>query len=217
MAQVELEGRAVDVASIFCVGRNYAGHIAELGNVQEDMPVVFLKPLGALLADGANFTLPSYSSDVHHECELVLLMGQDADRLTPEQALAAVAGYGVGLDMTARDVQTLLKQKGHPWTRGKGFRGAACVSSFVAASRVSDPARLRFSLTVNGEVRQSGDTAMMLLGVAQLVSWLSQEYGLQAGDLIYTGTPAGVAAVHAGDVMQVELAGLVSASWKVVR
>lgn len=217
MARVVLEGRGVEVASIFCVGRNYAGHIAELGNVRDEMPVVFLKPQRALLADGGQIPLPAYSSDVHHECELVLLIGKNADDLSPEQALGVIAGYGIGLDMTARDIQTQLKQKGHPWTRGKGFRGSACVSAFVAASRVPDPARLRFSLQVNGEVRQNGDTAMMLLGVAPLVSWLSKEYGLLAGDLIYTGTPAGVGPVHAGDVLQAELNGLVSASWTVVR
>jgi 2-keto-4-pentenoate hydratase/2-oxohepta-3-ene-1,7-dioic acid hydratase in catechol pathway len=161
--------------------------------------------------------MPSYSNDVHHECELVLLIGCDADNLTPEQALAAVAGYGVGLDMTARDVQTELKQKGHPWTRGKGFRGAACVSEFVAAQRVSDPTQLQFSLRVNDQLRQHGNTNMMLFGVAQLVSWLSCEYGLLAGDLIYTGTPAGVAPLHDGDRLHAELHGLVSASWKVER
>ena len=215
MTSVRLEGREVEVASIYCVGRNYAAHIAELGNVEEAMPLVFLKPQRALLRDGQCFALPAYSSDVHHECEMVLLMGRDAVHLAPEQALSAVAGYGIGLDLTARDVQNELKQKGHPWTRAKGFRGSACISDFVAAARVSDPTRLSFSLNVNGERRQSGDTALMLFSVARLVSWLSTEYGLLAGDLIYTGTPAGVAAIHGGDVLQAELGTLVAATWKV--
>lgn len=217
MASVMLDGRPVDVASIFCVGRNYAAHIAELGNVPDTMPLVFLKPLRALVPPGGQFALPAHSKDVQHECELVLLIGRDADNLTPATAPQAIAGYGIGLDLTARDIQSELKQKGHPWTRAKGFRGAACVSDFVDAARVEDPARLRFALKVDGELRQSGDTAMMLFGVHRLVAWLSTEYGLSAGDLIYTGTPAGVGGVHPGNVLDAELAGLVSARWTVAR
>jgi 2-keto-4-pentenoate hydratase/2-oxohepta-3-ene-1,7-dioic acid hydratase in catechol pathway len=215
MAKVWLEKREQNVASIFCVGRNYVAHIAELGNVQDEMPLVFLKPHRALLADGAPLALPAYSSDVHYECELVLLIARDADDVSEQEALDVIAGYGIGLDLTARDVQTVLKQKGHPWTRAKGFRGSACVSSFVAANRVQDPARLHFTLSVNGSLRQDGNTALMLSGVARLVSWLSQEYGLSAGDLIYTGTPAGVGALQAGDVLEATLDGLVSARWTV--
>ncbi|MBV8047080.1 MAG: fumarylacetoacetate hydrolase family protein [Paludibacterium sp.] len=217
MAKVTLEGRPTAVGSIFCVGRNYAAHIAELNNVRDDMPLVFLKPQRALVPPGGSLTLPDYSHDVHHECELVLLIGRDADHVPVEQALDVVAGYAVGLDLTARDVQSELKAKGHPWTRAKGFRGSACVSDFVAAKRVSDPTRLRFSFSINGEVRQRGDTAMMLVGVAALVSWLSAEYGLQAGDLIYTGTPEGVGPIHAGAHLEAELDGLVSAHWDVTR
>jgi len=217
MAKVVLEGQEVSVSSIYCVGRNYAEHIAELGNVQDAMPLVFLKPQRALVPDGASFNLPPYSSEVDYECELLLLIGRDADNLSPAEALSVVAGYGVGLDLTARDVQAELKKKGHPWTRAKGFRGSACVSDFVASARMLDPRRQRFSLRVNGETRQSGDTAMMLLGVAELVAWLSTEYGLLAGDLVYTGTPAGVGRIHAGDVLEAELNGLVSARWEVAR
>jgi 2-keto-4-pentenoate hydratase/2-oxohepta-3-ene-1,7-dioic acid hydratase in catechol pathway len=217
MAKVSLAGNRVEVASIFCVGRNYAAHIAELGNVQEEMPLVFLKPHRALLPAGADLHLPAYSSDVHYECELVLLIGQDADDLTPEQALGVVAGYGLGLDLTARDVQSVLKEKGHPWTRAKGFRGSACVSGFVEAARITDPGKLNFTLSINGEVRQRGDTAMMLTSVARLVSWLSAEYGLSAGDLIYTGTPAGVGRLHAGDALDARMGDLVSAKWTVAQ
>ncbi|BEV70605.1 MULTISPECIES: fumarylacetoacetate hydrolase family protein [unclassified Paludibacterium] len=217
MAHVMVEGKPTQVGSIFCVGRNYAAHIAELNNVRDAMPLVFLKPQGALLGPGQTFSLPDYSQDVHHECELVLLMGADADHVSAEQALSLIAAYGIGLDLTARDVQSELKAKGHPWTRAKGFRASACVSDFVAASRVADPSRLRFSFSINGEVRQRGDTAMMLLGVAELVSWLSAEYGLKKGDLIYTGTPEGVGPIHAGAELDAELEGLVRAQWVVAR
>ena len=114
MAKVVLEGQEVSVSSIYCVGRNYAEHIAELGNVQDAMPLVFLKPQRALVPDGASFNLPPYSSEVDYECELLLLIGRDADNLSPAEALSVVAGYGVGLDLTARDVQAELKKKGHP-------------------------------------------------------------------------------------------------------
>lgn len=215
MTTVQLDQQAVAVSTIFCVGRNYTDHIAELGNVPDVMPLVFLKPQGALLGDGGHIILPAWSGDVHHECELVLLIGQDADNVPAERALEVVAGYGIGLDMTARDVQTELKQKGHPWTRAKGFRGAACVSRFVPANKVEDPLHLRFCLRVNDQVRQRGETSMMIVGLTQLVAWLSSEYGLKAGDLIYTGTPAGVGPVHAGDVLQAELCDLVHATWQV--
>lgn len=217
MTNVFLEGQPVAVSSIFCVGRNYAAHIAELGNVRDAMPLVFLKPHGAILNSGETFSLPDYSNDVQHECELVLLIGRDADHIAVQDAMHVIAGYGIGLDLTARDVQSELKAKGHPWTRAKGFRASACVSDFVAAARVADPTRLRFTLHVNDEMRQSGDTALMLLGVAELVSWLSAEYGLKAGDLIYTGTPEGVGPVHAGAELRAELHGLVSATWSVAR
>jgi 2-keto-4-pentenoate hydratase/2-oxohepta-3-ene-1,7-dioic acid hydratase in catechol pathway len=217
MTNVLLDGQAVAVSSLFCVGRNYAAHIAELGNVRDEMPLVFLKPHGAVLQSGQTLVLPEYSSDVHHECELVLLIGRDADHVSPAAALDVIAGYGIGLDLTARDVQAQLKAKGHPWTRAKGFRGSACVSEFVSAAKVPDPTRLRFSLRVNGEVRQNGDTAMMLVGVADLVAWLSAEYGLRAGDLIYTGTPEGVGPIPAGAELRADLDGLVSATWHVAR
>ena len=109
----------------------------------------------------------------------------------------------------------MLKQKGLPWTKGKGFRGAACVSDFVAAEKITDPQQLSFSLTVNGQARQAGNTALMLFPVATLISYLSHVYGLSAGDLIYTGTPAGVAAMQSGDVLELSLADLVSARWEV--
>lgn len=215
MAEVKLEGVDVRVGNIFCIGRNYAAHAAELGNQVEQEPLVFLKPTSALLMTGQPIHLPDYSSDVHHECEMVLLVGKGGVDIPADQALSHLAGYGIGLDLTARDVQSVLKQKGLPWTKGKGFRGAACVSDFVAAEKITDPQQLSFSLTVNGQARQAGNTALMLFPVATLISYLSHVYGLSAGDLIYTGTPAGVAAMQSGDVLELSLADLVSARWEV--
>ncbi|MBI3144339.1 MAG: fumarylacetoacetate hydrolase family protein [Pseudogulbenkiania sp.] len=215
MAVVQLNGQNVTVANVFCIGRNYAAHAAELGNAVEAEPLVFLKPTSSLIAEGEPLRLPAYSSDVHHECELVLLIGKGGNDIAPSEALQHVAGYAIGLDMTARDVQGVAKQKGLPWTKAKGFRGAATVSAFVPAERVSDPDQLVFSLKVNGEARQQGDTRLMLFPVPAIIHYLSTVYGLSAGDLIYTGTPEGVAAVKPGDRLHLELQGLVSAEWSV--
>ncbi|RXZ44209.1 fumarylacetoacetate hydrolase family protein [Crenobacter cavernae] len=215
MPVLTLNGRACRIANIFCIGRNFVAHAAELGNPVEPEPLVFLKPTSALLLEGSPVVLPDYSRDVHHECELVVLIGRGGDHIAEADALQHVAGYGIGLDLTARDAQNDAKQKGHPWTKAKGFRGAACLSALVPAERVPDPQALTFSLKVNGETRQEGDTSLMLFGVARLIAELSARYGLTEGDLIYTGTPAGVSAIGAGDVLELELDGLVSARWEV--
>jgi len=194
-----LAGVEQRVSTVFCIGRNYAAHAAELGNAMEEEPVVFLKPAAALLQGGQPLQLPAFSQDVHYECELL--------------ALQYVAGYGIGLDLTARDVQTEVKAKGLPWTKAKGFRGAACVSAFVPAGEL-DPLAARFTLQVNGQLRQQGDTTLMRFSVPYIVSYLSQVYGLRAGDVIFTGTPEGVGQLHAGDVLQLDL-GVVQAQWQV--
>ena len=208
-----LAGAQQRVSSIFCVGRNYAAHAAELGNAMEEEPVVFLKPAAALLHGGQPLQLPAFSQDVHYECELLVLIGRDADNVGEDDALQYVAGYGIGLDLTARDVQSEVKAKGLPWTKAKGFRGAACVSDFVPAGAL-DPLAARFTLQVNGQLRQQGDTTLMRFSVPYIVSYLSQVYGLRAGDVIFTGTPEGVGQLHAGDVLQLDL-GVVQAQWQV--
>lgn len=210
---VRLEGEEQRVGTIFCIGRNYADHAAELGNAMEEEPVVFLKPAAALLAEGKPLVLPVFSQDVHFECELLVLLGRDADDVSEDEALACVAGYGIGLDLTARDVQSEVKAKGLPWTKAKGFRGAACVSRFVPASAL-DPLAAGFTLHVNGQLRQQGDTRLMRFSVPFILSYLSRVYGLRAGDIIYTGTPAGVGQLHAGDQLALDL-GVVQAHWQV--
>ncbi|MXR36303.1 fumarylacetoacetate hydrolase family protein [Craterilacuibacter sinensis] len=215
MAELLVDTVPFRVGNIFCIGRNYAAHAAELGNALEEEPLVFLKPTSALIGEDAPITLPAYSQDVQHEAELVVLIGKGGADIAESGALEHVAAYGIGLDLTARDVQSEAKRKGLPWVKAKGFRTAACVSALVDARRVPDPQALHFSLTVNGETRQQGDTAMMLFSVANIVSTLSRIYGLAEGDLIYTGTPAGVSALASGDTVAVQLDGLVSAAWRV--
>ncbi|HEY9101275.1 fumarylacetoacetate hydrolase family protein [Chitinimonas sp.] len=209
------DGSARAVANIFCIGRNYAAHAAELGNQVEPEPVVFLKPTSALLEEGQPLRLPAFSQDVHHEAELVVLIGQGGKHIAPEAALQHVAGYALGLDLTARDLQTVAKQKGLPWTLAKGFDGSACVSRFVPAAALPAPGEATFSLDVNGQRRQSGDCRMMIYDLPFLIAYLSDRFTLQAGDLIYTGTPAGVAALQAGDQLALSLPGLIDARFEV--
>lgn len=208
-------GLEMSVANIFCVGRNYTAHAKELGNAVEAEPVVFLKPTSALLREGSPIVLPEFSADVHHEIELVVLIGRNGKRVDRAAALSYVAGYGLGLDLTARDIQNVAKAKGLPWTLGKGFEGSACVSTFVPAPALPDPVDARFTLDVNGKRRQSGDARNMVFDIPFLISYLSHRFGLQAGDLIFTGTPEGVAALHSGDHLALRMGELIAADFHV--
>lgn len=215
MKTIILNGQTQPVGNIFCIGRNYHEHIRELRNTRPTEPVVFLKPTSSLLHSGGLILLPPESQDVHHECEWVVYIGHDTNHIAVDTALDYVAGYGIGLDLTARDIQSILKTQGLPWTAAKGFRTSACVSEFVTAASVSDIQSQTFSLYVNGQLRQSGDSSLMIFSVAEQIAYLSRHYGLQAGDLIYTGTPAGVAAIHPGDHLELNWHGHVQASFDV--
>lgn len=215
MAHIQLDHQPAPVANIFCIGRNYAAHVAELGNAPNEAPLVFLKPTSSLLHAPAAIELPSTSQDIHYETELVLYIGRGGRDITEADALSHIAGYGIGLDLTARDIQDELKKKGHPWTRCKGFPHAACVSAFIPANQVSDPSQLQFTLDVNGERRQHGQTQMMLYSITRIIAELSQTYGLSDGDLIYTGTPEGVGRLHPQDRLTLDLNGLVQAEFTV--
>lgn len=199
--------RSVGINTIFCIGRNYARHAAELGNTTEESPVVFLKPVSSVIHEGSAIELPAISSNVHHEAELVVLIGKGGRHITRENALQHVAGYAVGLDLTARDVQDTLKAKGLPWTIAKGFDTSACLSDFLDAAQLPDPTDLSFTLHVNGVPRQDGRTAMMLFPVDYIIAYLSSIFTLAEGDIIFTGTPEGVARIEAGDELLVALNG----------
>lgn len=208
-------GETLAVANIFCIGRNYAAHAAELGNKVEAEPVVFLKPTSALMHEDTPILLPHFSRDVHFEAELVVAIGRGGKHIDEQDALSHVAGYGVGLDLTARDIQNAAKQKGLPWAVGKGFDGSACVSRFIAAAALPQPGLATFSLDINGARRQSGDCRMMVYSIPFIIAYLSSRFTLQAGDLIYTGTPEGVATLHAGDQLHLRLADLLEAQFLV--
>ena len=191
---------------IICIGRNYIDHAKELNNPVPKQPMVFLKPTCTLLENGGEVILPQQSDDVHHEVEVVILIGKEGKNIAEGEALDYVAGYAIGIDMTARDVQSKAKAKGHPWSVAKGFETFAPISRFVKAGGTIDPDALQFSLSVDGTVRQSGNTADMIFNIPTLIQYLSTIFRLQPGDLVYTGTPAGVGPVEDGAKLVATLA-----------
>jgi len=200
------------IGKIVCLARNYVDHIKELGNEVPSAPVLFMKPSTAVVGDGGTIRIPPYCHECHHEVELALLIGSGGKDIPEEAALDAVAGYGVALDMTARDVQNELKKKGLPWEIAKGFDTSCPLSSFVPAQLVADPQSLRLRLQINGEVRQDGTTDHMIHPVRRIVSHVSSLFTLEPGDVILTGTPAGVGPVKPGDRLTAELVGLATLS-----
>jgi len=193
---------------IVCIGRNYAAHARELGNEIPDAPILFLKPPSSLIGNGGTVILPAVTQDVQHEVELVVRLGTGGTNIAEADALSHVDGYAVGLDLTARDLQTEAKKKGLPWTLAKGLDTFAPLGDFAPASAVPDPQALRIRCVVRGEVRQDGFTGDMLHTVASLVAYVSSVMTLEPGDLIFTGTPEGVSPLHDGDDVFAEIDGL---------
>lgn len=205
-------GNEYIVGKILCIGRNYVDHIKELGNETPAAPIIFMKPATSLIGADEQIVIPAYSQDCHYEAELAVLIGTDGKHIPESAALSHVAGYGVAIDMTLRDVQDNLKRKGLPWEIAKGFDTACPLSDFTPAEAVSDPQNLTIRLTLNGEQRQNGSTGLMITPVAQLISHLSTIFTLEEGDVILTGTPAGVGRVVTGDHLQAEVVGVATLS-----
>jgi 2-keto-4-pentenoate hydratase/2-oxohepta-3-ene-1,7-dioic acid hydratase in catechol pathway len=204
-AKIPTTGQQFTIGKIICLARNYAEHAKELGNETPAAPVLFMKPATAVIGDGDAVRIPTYSQECHHEVELAVLIGKEASHVAPEQAMQHVVGYGVAIDMTLRDIQNQMKAKGLPWEIAKGFDTSCPLSDFVPASAVADPHDLRLRLSVNGEWRQDGTSADMIHRVPQIVSYISGIFTLEPGDVILTGTPAGVGKVEPGDVMEAEI------------
>ena len=187
---------------IFAIGRNYAEHIAELNNERPTEPVIFTKPDTALLRNGAPFKHPAFSSDIHHEIELVLHISREGRNIPESEAKNHFDSIGLGVDFTARDLQQKAKEKGLPWDLAKGFDGSAPISdTFIPVSSFPDLTNINFSLTVDGQIRQQGNTSLMLFPFDYIISYLSRFFTLKPGDLIFTGTPKGVSAVKPGNRM----------------
>lgn len=205
------------VHRIYCIGRNYAEHAKEMGApaVSRANPVFFMKPADAIVTDGADIPYPSATQELHHEVEMVVALARGGRDLDPAYALDCVFGYGVGLDLTRRDLQAAMKAKGLPWDVAKGFDASAPVSALRAASDCGHPVHARLSLTVNGQTRQQTDIADMIFAVAEIIAELSKLFELKAGDLTFTGTPAGVGPLARGDLIHAELAGIATLAGRI--
>lgn len=197
--------REIPIGKIVCVGRNYAEHVRELGNVIHEKPVVFLKTVSSVIYSGDKIVYPSFSTDMHHETELVLLIGEEVKDADDKAAEKAIAGYGIGLDMTLRDVQSDLKKKGHPWTIAKCFDTSTVLSEFMKKSSYQLTLDETISLKINGEYRQKDQLNKMLHKPVEIVQYISSLMKLEPGDLIFTGTPKGVSKVNSGDKLVAEL------------
>jgi len=192
---------------ILCIGRNYAEHIAELNNERPSEPVLFLKPDSAILRNNDPFYLPDFSNDIHYEVEIVLKISKIGKNIETKFAHKYYDEIGIGIDFTARDLQSKLKEKGLPWEKAKAFNGSAPISNFINKEELGDLKNLKFDLKINGETRQSGDTAMMLWDFDAIIAEMSKYFTLKKGDLIFTGTPAGVGKVNMGDRLVASIAG----------
>ena len=186
---------------IICIGRNYAAHAHELGNEIPENPVIFMKPDSAVLKKGSDFYIPEFSDDIHYELEVVLKISKGGKYIQEEKASNYYEEIGLGIDFTARDLQSNLKAKGLPWELAKGFDGSAVVSDFYKKADFNMK-NLNFSLLKNSEKVQDGNTSMMIFSPEKIIAFVSKYFTLKAGDLIFTGTPEGVGKVAENDILQ---------------
>jgi 2-keto-4-pentenoate hydratase/2-oxohepta-3-ene-1,7-dioic acid hydratase in catechol pathway len=206
---------ALPVGKVVCIGQNYQDHIAEMQSKTSVQALFFIKPSTALCSLTPGFDIPPQQGAVHNETELAVLIAKplkNADVATVNQA---IWGYSLALDLTLRDVQAELKQLGRPWEIAKGFDGACPIGGFIPHAKVAQPQQLKFSLTVNGEHRQQGNSVNMIRGIGQLISEMSQHFTLLPGDVVLTGTPSGVGPLHSGDILHLQLADFFSINSRV--
>ena len=196
------------VRRIYCIGRNYAEHAKEMGMDERDPPFFFMKPTDAIVQNGAKIPYPPQTKNYHYEGELVVAIGGSASSISVADANNCIYGYGVGLDMTRRDVQIAAREMGRPWDMGKGFDNSAPCSEILPVTEIGHPEEGRIRLAVNGETKQDADIKDMIWNVPESISYLSGFVTLEAGDLIMTGTPAGVGPVISGDTIVVSVEGV---------
>ena len=201
--------QAFPVGRIYCVGRNYAEHAREMGHDPErEPPFFFMKPADAIVGNGAAIPYPQVTKDLHHEIEMVVAIGKDGANIAVEKALDHVFGYGVGLDMTRRDLQGEAKKMGRPWEMGKAFDNSAPCTALKTVAMAGHPAKGAIWLKVNGAVKQKGDLSEMIWNVPEMIAYLSNLLTLRAGDVIMSGTPAGVGPVKGGDKLEGHVEGV---------
>jgi fumarylpyruvate hydrolase len=201
-------GQAFPVRRIWCVGRNYEEHIKEMGHDVRDPPFFFAKPADAIVPDGGTVPYPSLTKDMHHEVELVVALKSGGRNIPLAQALDCIYGYGVGIDLTRRDLQIASRDMKRPWEVGKAFDHSAPCGPLQPAAKIGHPSKGRIALKCNGKVRQDGDLAQMIWNVPEVIMKLSEMVELAPGDIIMTGTPSGVAAAVAGDTLECEIEGV---------
>lgn len=197
------------LGKVVCIGRNYAEHAKELNNPVPSEPLLFIKPGSCAVALEGGFGIPAERGAVHYEAEIAVLIGKPLSRKPNEEEIRdAISGFAPALDLTLRDVQAKLKEKGHPWEIAKSFDGACVLAPFVPVSAVEELTDIGIRLTVNGEVRQDGNSSQMLNAIVPLLQHIAGHFSLQAGDVVLTGTPAGVGPLNQGDQLALELVGL---------
>lgn len=207
---------ALPVGKVVCIGQNYQDHIAEMKSQVAVEALFFIKPATALCELIKPVAIPTQHGAVHHETELAVLLQRPLKDATVEQVQQGIWGYSLALDLTLRDVQQQLKQLGRPWDIAKGFDGACPVGPFLPQAEIKHPQQLDFRLTVNGVLRQSGTTATMIRGIHQMISEMSHWFTLQPGDIVLTGTPAGVGPLQPGDELHLQLADKLNLTTKVI-
>ncbi|PVA07272.1 fumarylacetoacetate hydrolase family protein [Thalassorhabdomicrobium marinisediminis] len=203
------DGATIGVHRIFCVGQNYADHVAEMGgDAKADPPIFFSKPASAIVASGETLPFPAATENLHHEVELVVVLKSGGADIAADDALGHVYGYAVGNDLTRRDMQAAAKAKGGPWDMAKGFDNSAVIGTVHAVAQIGHPTTGAVRCSVDGEARQDGDLSQMIWSVPEIIATLSGLVTLQAGDVIMTGTPAGVGPIKPGQTCRCEIAGL---------
>lgn len=195
------------LGKIVCVGRNYAAHARELNNPVPEQPLLFMKPATSACDLHQSLSLADHQGEVHFETELAVLIGAPLKQASSQEARQAIMGYGLALDLTLRDLQNRLKAEGHPWERAKAFDGACPLSNLIPADELPDPGNIRFSLTLDGQLQQQGNTRDMITPVVALLAHISETFTLRPGDLVLTGTPAGVGALRRGQHLKLDLDG----------
>lgn len=215
---IDSEGKSIDlpVGKIVCVGRNYLQHINELNNAVPSTPLLFIKPTTALCELTQSVVIPKNLGPCHNELEIAVLIKKPLSKATTQEIAAAIWGVGLGLDLTLRDVQSALKNQGHPWERAKAFDSSCPMSPFVNINKVEKLTALDFSLLVNNELRQLGNSQDMLFSILELVANISNTFTLLPGDIVMTGTPKGVAPLSVGDELEIELKGHFSIATDVI-
>lgn len=217
MRTLKIQGsdRKIRINKIFCLGSNYSKHIDEMESKKPSEPVVFMKPATAVIKDGDDIVIPSFSRNPQHEVELVVVIGKKGKNIPVKRAYDHVLGYAVGMDITLRDIQQKAKEQGRPWIVAKGFDTSAPVSVVIKKENIESPHDLTLNLFVNDGLRQSGNTKDMIFGIDEVISYISKIFTIERGDLIFTGTPEGVGRIKNGDIIKAEIFDLVSIGCRV--